>query len=857
MAINPVQPNIDSKKPNVTYRDAQGAIKTQSYIKPLPAEGHLVHDTLTSIPKYWVKDIAYDIKAVKDGFGGNANDHQTGRLNDVGLKLGGIGIAAYLASRTTDPKARVMEYVGLGTFLAAMSLYPKIAINTPSRAVHGFDIGKEYIDDQGRKKSVFQDSNYIPFDMYRGEYLDEDLDVIGDRMGIPRDIQNRHDLIKEQMRKIATQNNTLWMLTAGFATPVLTALTCCGLEKLVSPTLELVRNAGNNSKISKMLAKTTEMSEQVSDVAENKLSKKIETLLSNFKGKELPKEEMDKVIAVLTENVDENISRGIRDDLAKLFRSGNGGFAYSESTAQDIISTIKSNIGCRNKTALERTFVPTESELKSVLNRVTNHSGEITSDEIQTLKNELRTLFEEKINKETSISNKDYLRGEGERIIDSISLNLKKKPANILSEQAIKETVDFAKILGEFKQNSKILKKCKSTKFEATQESVLARSYEKFENTLFDVLDIKYKDLKLMRESEDAAKKILEEKMEVLAKDSTKYSKAVNKLTKVIEEMEIKLHGKSEDASHIKDLITAIENNYNKTAKRLNNAGGGKFSNTIHRLVSQDVSELANSVDTRENLFKILDVTMEQNTNLKGIDYVKEQAKGVGSSKRYDVTRIIERYQGVKDSFNRILHTMDNYRIAETLTDEQKFMRNTEYGKKITQLGRDALLGADTSQHTAKLGTVNNPELYKDIMNTVWDGNVSQEMKEAMGTTENLSNGNTLARFQSYINRFKQVMGNNDIDFNKPNHKVGGENKFTQDSVTRMSKFNLVGQTPIDFAKKAAERRYGNQTWLRKASVIGGSILGIALLSQFFFGKITNSHNIKKVQKQVSDDANK
>ena len=51
-------------------------------------------------------------------------------------------------------------------------------------------ITKEYIDDMGRKKSVYQDGNYIPMDMYRGEYVGEDLDIMGDRMGIPRDIKN-------------------------------------------------------------------------------------------------------------------------------------------------------------------------------------------------------------------------------------------------------------------------------------------------------------------------------------------------------------------------------------------------------------------------------------------------------------------------------------------------------------------------------------------------------------------------------------------------------------------------------------------------------------------------------------------
>ena len=155
MAITPVQPNIDNTK--LPYREAKGTIKTDKDIKPLPPQGHLVHDTLLSVPQYFLKDIAYDIKAVKDGFQGKANDHQLGRLNDVGLKVGGIGIATYLASRTTNPMARTMEYLGLGAFLTSMTLFPKAFINVPSRILHGFSVGKEYIDDQGRKKSVFQE----------------------------------------------------------------------------------------------------------------------------------------------------------------------------------------------------------------------------------------------------------------------------------------------------------------------------------------------------------------------------------------------------------------------------------------------------------------------------------------------------------------------------------------------------------------------------------------------------------------------------------------------------------------------------------------------------------------------------
>ncbi len=104
-----------------------------------------------------------------------------------------------------------MEYAGLAAFLTAMNVYPKIAINAPARIIHGYDIGKWYIDDQGRKNLLIKIVTIVQWiyteEMQKGETLDE----IGDAMGIPRDIKNRHEIIKEQTRKNSTQSNTLWI----------------------------------------------------------------------------------------------------------------------------------------------------------------------------------------------------------------------------------------------------------------------------------------------------------------------------------------------------------------------------------------------------------------------------------------------------------------------------------------------------------------------------------------------------------------------------------------------------------------------------------------------------------------------
>ena len=52
--------------------------------------------------------------------------------------------------------------------------------------------------------------------------------------------------------------------------------------------------------------------------------------------------------------------------------------------------------------------------------------------------------------------------------------------------------------MGVFKEILYVLDICKSFKIEYAPETVIARSYGKFESTLLDVLDIKYKDLKMI-----------------------------------------------------------------------------------------------------------------------------------------------------------------------------------------------------------------------------------------------------------------------------------------------------------------------------------------------------------------------
>lgn len=885
---NQIQPSKNQQKAYKSYLDAEGAVQTDNKVRPLPPQGHLIHDNIENSVKYFFKDINYDIKSVKNGFNGTANDHQLGRHNDIGLATAGVLIATYLASQTANPKARIMEYVGLGAFLTAMSVYPKIAINTPAKLLHGYDIDKQYIDDQGRKKSVMQDSNYVPYDMYLGDVPDEDMTKIGDKMGIPRDIKNRNDVIREQMRKIATQNNTLWMLTAG-VTPALAALLCCGLENyVVGPALEKANISKYNKAVENVLSKTLNMSLDIDSIHQNKVSSKVEKLLSDYKGQELPKDEFENLLDILSDDMYENTKSGIREDLSKILgQSANKGaesITINSETSSELVDIARNSISKNNKDSLEKVLVPTKEEFEAILKRFVSadanlEEGAITNIEnISQIKSELKQLIDSKLQSIDGVP-KEFLNSQRNDIIENISKKLQSQKSSFVSEDSIKQVVDFAKVIGEFQENQKVLRDCKKFNVEFTNETLIARSYSKFEETLLDELGIKFSELKKMRESENYTKEILDKKFTELCKDETRYKKTMEKLGKVVSEMEIKLNGKSDSNSRLLELVHGIENNYNNTARRLDKIGN--FENTINKLVKEDVQTLKYKYTTRQDFFDFLDGIVENKykdgidwgkaTEQQKLEYIKYHADGLGSSKNLEISRILERYQGSKNSFNRVMHTLDVYRRA---TNPEKFAeslagKDAEFVNEVIKFGKESLLNASASEHTMKLNTVNNPNFYKAVMNSIYTteageiynstkakGLISESTKDALKKFNELENGNVLDRFQRYITRFKNIVANSTIDFTKPNHILDHNirNQYVQSETTRMATFNLIGQTPVDMAKGAAGRRFATQKWVRIIGGITGGVFGIAVASQFFFGKLNNPHNL---QKQVNNDTSK
>ena len=207
---------------------------SEGKVKPMKDKGHLLPSKIFGSPVEYAKDLKQDIVNIGKAAKGQANDHELGRINDLAMKFGSLGLAAYLFVKNPLKLSKTMEFAGFGTFFASMALWPKLAIQAPLKARTGVDVHQKYIDSQGRKKMLYQDPQYVLTDLYSRE----ELDTMGKKLKVDENLPDRDNFIKQRAQKTAVQANTLWMMTAGFATPLMSAFACNRLEKPLGKIIE-------------------------------------------------------------------------------------------------------------------------------------------------------------------------------------------------------------------------------------------------------------------------------------------------------------------------------------------------------------------------------------------------------------------------------------------------------------------------------------------------------------------------------------------------------------------------------------------------------------------------------------------
>ena len=524
--------NIITSKPiNNPSMQAKPAytIDTTGKIKPLEDKAKLLPSRIFGSPIEYAKDIKKDVLNIGKAVKGKANDHELGRINDLAMKVGAGALAAYLFVKNPFKLGKAMEIIGAGSFFASMALWPKLAIQAPLKARTGVDIHQKYIDSQGRKKMLHQDPQYDLTDLYSRQ----DLDKMGKKLKVDENLPDRDRFIKQRAKKTAVQGNTLWMMTAGLATPLASAMMCNVLEEPVSKGIEkanllLTKNLLDNEKLKQSLADQT--------------SKRDIAFISKFckdhAGKTLSEDMINQLSKRMTKGLPEEITTALKQEIKKI--------GTPEVTA-DTIDTILKGCGVGEdvithilKTDKEN-FIPTivsgnKRDMIKFAKFIKENGGNSTN-----LNEILQTI------KQSSVS------------VDKI-------------EEPLKE---LGGILGEARTKGGFISRFIQERVGDQQNSHIANQWGRATKKFIKSLGLSDKEIKELAKG-DFSK--FEEKLSALANNNTKFGDFEKNFLGMIDE-----YDKVTGEKFLETITTETHSLFSETGTKLKNANFETFANAFNK----------------------------------------------------------------------------------------------------------------------------------------------------------------------------------------------------------------------------------------------------------------------------------
>ena len=777
---------------------ATNGIKTQQYIKPQGAKGKLVSSSI--FPN--VKDTKYNFNALKHGLTGKANDHELGKLNDVGMKVGALALAGYLATQKATPKTKLMEFVGLATFFGAMKLWPKLAIGASAKAIHGFDPTQEYEDSFGRKKPFFQDAQYQPWDVYSNEQLQK----IGDKMGVDKNAQDRNDLTKSNMTKIATKNNTLWMITAGIASAVFSALACNKAEKVIDPALDKV----NNEKADKLLQNFDTEAQKRMTSASKDMQKDLDKIFEENKGKTVDNKLIEKISGRLAKGLDPVTEEGVKEDMQNILMNGKS--LVNEGLAEKISNGSKKVLAQKFSEEQVAKIVPSKEEIVKHFNDNQMMGREVNEDEAMDVRSSVSQLFLAKAKEQGMSTEKLKTIKKGVALVADKAL--KSNSASVLDENAMKKVSEIGKAMSELQAKDSVLDDYAQAKVADKPETVIANYWNKTSTSIVKSLGIDFKEMEKVRNNRQLVQGLVRNKMEEVTSDDAKYQKAIGEMANNIAELDKKI--KPEDTRKYVDLVGKT---YDDAAGNLYNQG---MEATANKLTALSVG-------------------------------------GKGSLKRVKQVYFEERVAGVKNSFSRMINTMDVYRrISKGEVPKDGSAR--EVKEAMLELVKQTTLQGHSSDHSIKFyfnrsqdnstnvdrsdveikdGKVVNkyfkegkgvdvPEdygFYQKAMNFMYNSPMDKD------TVEAIKKAGIEKDVNKYNSEVYNKIGSADY-FTKPNHKTTGDQGASSEY-----KFLLLGVAPDEMMTKTVQQSYNSQKWGKTFGTVGAVLTGLTVAAQFLFGK--------------------
>ena len=820
------KPAITEIKPKPEF-DIQKELDNRTFIKPLKAKGKLIDENIFLAPKLKFDNITYNLKSLKHALKGDANDHELGKINDVGLVAGGLAIASYLWTKRVTPMTKGMEFIGLGGFLASMALWPKLAIQLPAYLIHGVNVQKKYKDSFGRTKPFYQDPQFIPWDLYS----DEQIERIGNRMGVPKNIPNRRAFIQEKMRKLAVQNNTLWMLTAGFATPVMTGLMCTAAKPYLNSYMDKYRN----KKADAILEDLNLASKKYQT---HEIANKLKILNRANLNSPITDELIDNISQIFTPNMDFVTSENFKKDL-KIFLSDDK-YLITDDTAKNIAINLTEIFGGkRYSSEFLNDVLISEQDMVRIFKDNGFLNKSLKPIEMQDIKLLITNTISERV-KQYNLVHPDkaedlaYIRTliNGNTKKNSIIKELLKNPSNIFDTTTQARLNNIAKIFDDFYAKNSALDEYALLKVGSAPETVIANYWNETADKFLDTLGITKKELEKVRFDKNLMGNLLRERIETIASDKSLYERVMRSIVSQVAVLDSKIKS-SDMSSHLLrgENSNAAKTSYDKAVDTLFDSYSDIFS--------------------QKGFTRTADSISGHNGNT------------LGSYKNIQKAFVEERLLGVKSSFYRLISTLDFYRRAASNPNAMQGYNiiPREVKEELIELCKTISLRGHSSDYATKFYMLRNPNptddysdievengkikykyfgkasgkadisgdkfFYQNAMKFMHGDDMHSETKAIIDECSSIKD--EIYNYRKLV--FDRVGG--EKYFFKPRHRVSANNGTGSDI-----KFLLTGIAPEELFFKQGQQMFNTKKWLSIFGKFGAGLLGITIFTQFLLGRI-------------------
>ncbi len=799
-----------SKQPVANQKIAPAfTFDSEGKVQPMNPKGHLLPSKIFGSPIEYAKDIKKDIVNIKKASNGKANDHELGRINDLGIKIGSLAIAAYLCVKNPLKLDKTMQFAGFASFFASMALLPKLLIQLPLKLRTGVDIHQKYVDSQGRKKMLYQDPQYDLTDLYS----QEDLDKLGKKLNVSENLPDRNNFIKQRAKKVGVQGNTLWMMTAG-AAPIFSALMCNAAEKPLNKAIEKFDIVSTTKGLASRLNLESNISEYQNTDKRN-IIEKLNEKLFNKSMKDFIKSNKDKPL-------DEKMAKTIAQKYGKRINSA------------DIQSAVEKEILAMNtsgkinmtfiKNALKGTVKPevfeslSEEQLKMINNAIENNSFKGIA---------------EVISKATGASKREQVK-VANKIISTLQTSKNQADVAKLGE-VIKPLEGLHEAMSDFAHNKNLLDKYISARIGDKSGTYIANIWDDFTSSALKSLKLNNKELK---ELSNGNLELLESKLQELVKDEGAYTKTVKKLLSIIKDYESKTG---------EEFTKTISDESKKICRSAKQGFKKQGLHTIAQRITgpSDAKSAAEMIGTLEN-------TINKNA--------KERITGAGSS----FYRLMQALDIFKKANNNTLTEE-----IKTILKEQTNKAGSEMAddaleasaKKLVEVCKKVVLNATTTDYVEKLSTAGY-ELseieYKTVMSAIFNNTaqttlenaaktetktniingIINKVKSKLHSTQNATKENTKEVLDGF-KKYKQEAREKIANWRNPITPELGKRVLdtATNSADAIERNNLAGKPIKSMAQDAAKKMYNSKKWLKIWGTLGIVIAAGTIAAGLFLGK--------------------